>query len=472
MVFKNLLIYTSLTLALTSCAKIGIIVKPTPPTTPVSTYHIIEDFESGTKGGYAPADVSLPTGSWNLNNALIGNLAADLKQGNKSVRMKTGTLSMNFDLKGLTALIVAHGKYGTDPSSTWKLLYSTDGGTTFTQFGPDIVETNTSLKIDTFKVAGAATIRFQIQNTGSTANARINLDNITFEGTGDPGVQVGTPDTPPADTTATGVISGTRGIDAGPDAEPEVGDNSNLLFGNPSNASSATPDNFYLDQKYYSESYSSSRSIPNWVSWHLDATNITNATGRLDNFAGFNGLPQDYYVVQSDSYKGSGFDRGHNCPSADRTSSTAANGATFLMTNMIPQAPRNNQQTWAGFENYLRTQVLAGNEIYIIMGNYGTGGTGSNGVATSVNNLGKIAVPANVWKIAVIIPAGDGDVSRISATTRVIAINTANNNTIDPDWKKYIVSVRDIEKVTGYNLLSALPTSIQDQIETKKDLGN
>ncbi|WP_255412675.1 DNA/RNA non-specific endonuclease [Chitinophaga sp. S165] len=38
-------------------------------------------------------------------------------------------------------------------------------------------------------------------------------------------------------------------------------------------------------------------------------------------------------------------DRGHNCPSADRTSTTA-NSSTFLMTNMIPQAPQNNQQTW------------------------------------------------------------------------------------------------------------------------------
>ena len=49
----------------------------------------------------------------------------------------------------------------------------------------------------------------------------------------------------------------------------------------------------------------------------------------------------------STSYSGSGFDRGHNCPSADRTGSTADNTATFLMTNMMPQAPTNNQQTWA-----------------------------------------------------------------------------------------------------------------------------
>nr|WP_255496350.1 DNA/RNA non-specific endonuclease [Mucilaginibacter sp. FT3.2] len=200
----------------------------------------------------------------------------------------------------------------------------------------------------------------------------------------------------------------------------------------------------------------------------MDATNITNASARLDNFAGFNGLPTGFFEVQSNSYSGSGFDRGHNCPSADRTSSVNANSATFLMTNMIPQAPQNNQQTWAGLENYLREQVVAGNEVYIVMGSYGTGGSGSNGSATTITS-GHVTVPSNVWKVAVIVPTGDGDLARITTTTRVIAVNTPNINTINADWKQYRVTVRDIEKATGYNLLSNLPQAVQDVVETKKD---
>lgn len=141
------------------------------------------------------------------------------------------------------------------------------------------------------------------------------------------------------------------------------------------------------------------------------------------------------------------------------------------MTNMIPQAPQNNQQTWANLENYIRVQVVAGNEAYIIMGSYGTGGTGSNGAATTIN-AGHVNVPSNIWKVAVIIATGDNDINRVSSTTRVIAVNTPNINTTDSDWKKYIVTVRDIEKATGYNLLSALPQTVQDDIENKKDAGN
>ncbi|AYL95586.1 DNA/RNA non-specific endonuclease [Mucilaginibacter celer] len=477
MKINNLLIGLGLTLTFAGCSK-DLKTTPTPPksgdttvTTPPAPvpYTITEDLENGSKTAYAAADVSLGTGSWNFDNALVGNLAADLKNGSKSIRMKNGAITMNFDIKGLTTLYFKHGKYGTDAASNLQVLMSTDGGATYTQVGSDIPDNNTVLVTDSFKVS-AAKVRFQIKNT--TTN-RVNIDDIIFKGTGDPGITIGTPDTGGSDTTGTSNSTTPRDVTAGADAQPTTGDNSNLLFGNPSNATAtlATMDNYLIDQKYYVESYNATKGEPNWVSWHLDGTNTTNATGRLDNFAGWSGLPTGWYQVESNSYSGSGFDRGHNCPSADRTSSTNANSATFLMTNMIPQAPQNNQQTWANLENYLREQVVAGNEVYIIMGSYGTGGTGSKGAATTINN-GHVNVPANVWKVAVIIPKGDGDVARVTASTRVIAVNTPNINTIDGDWTKYITTVKSIETATGYTLLSSLPAAVRTALETKVDNGS
>jgi endonuclease G len=467
---KKTLLFYGLALLIAGCSKKSVDTEITDPVIPPMSYTISEGFENtAAKGAYAAADVSTPTGSWNLNDALIGNSAADLKEGLKSIRLKTGKVTMNFDVAGLTMLYVKHGKYGKDASSTWQLLMSTDGGTTYTQVGTDIMDDNTTLKLDSFKVSTTAKVRFQIKNEGTT---RINLDDITFKGFGDPGIVSGTPDTNPVDTVSTGGNVGTpRGITAGIDAQPITGDNSNALFGNPSDATTLMPDNYLLDQSYYVESYSSSRGTPNWVSWHLDVSNFSGVTKRLDNFAAFTGIPASAFAVQSNSYKDSGFDRGHNTPSGDRTSSIDANSATFLMTNMIPQAPQNNQQTWEGLETYLRARALEGNEVYIIMGSYGSGGVGTNGSFTTIAG-GKITVPSNVWKIAVIIPTGDGDVSRVSATTRVIAVNTPNINVIDTNWKKYRVTVRDIEKVTGYHLLSNLPQAVQDAIETKVDTAN
>jgi endonuclease G len=245
----------------------------------------------------------------------------------------------------------------------------------------------------------------------------------------------------------------------------------NLALGNPSGAvaSTAYPTNYLLTKTQYTMSYNRDQGKPNWVSWHLSSAWL-GSTARQDDFRADATLPTGWYQVKATDYSGSGFDRGHNCPSADRTGSTTDNSATFLMSNMMPQAPQNNQQTWANLENYSRTLVNAGNELYIICGSYGKGGTGSNGYYTTVAG-GNVTVPANCWKVIVVLPNGSSDVSRITTSTRVIAINTPNNNSLSTSWGSYRTSVDAIEAATGYDLLSAIPASIQSTLEARTDSG-
>jgi endonuclease G len=193
-------------------------------------------------------------------------------------------------------------------------------------------------------------------------------------------------------------------------------------------------------------------------------------TPRQDNFAADNSLPSTWFKATSSSYTGSGFDRGHNCPSADRTGSIADNSATFLMTNMMPQAANNNQRTWAGLENYCRTLVDAGNELYVICGSYGTGGTGINGYVTTIAG-GKITVPKRCWKVVVVLPNGTSDASRVTTGTRVIAIDTPNDQSVATTWGTYRTTVDAIEQATGYNLLSAVSSTVQATIESRIDNG-
>jgi endonuclease G, mitochondrial len=442
---------------------------PTVQLTAPKPYTLTETFETGKKTKYTPADIQLSTGSWNFSDAIIGNKKTDLKNGEASGRLRNGALIMNFDVYDVNQISIKHAKYSADKSSTWQLLLSTDSGKTYSQLGDDILENNDTLKADSFLVNIKGRVRFQIKKSGYS---RINIDDITFKGFGDPGIIAGMADTLKIDTATSKKTAKSRGVIIGPDAPPAIGDNNNLLFGNPSNATTSMvmTDNYLMDMGYYVESYNNSRGGPNWVSWHLDASNITTTAKRVNNFAAFSDLPKSFYPVQNTSYTASGFDRGHNCPSADRSSSANANASTFLMVNMIPQVPKNNQQTWGKFENYLRVQVLAGNEVYIIMGSYGKGGTGTKGYFTIIDK-GKITVPSNIWKVAVIIPAGNNDVNRVNNKTRVIAVDTPNNNTINPDWTQYIVTVDMIEKMTGYNLLSSLPKNIQDVVESKIDSG-
>ncbi len=247
----------------------------------------------------------------------------------------------------------------------------------------------------------------------------------------------------------------------------------NMALGNPSGAvanSSTYPNNYLMTKTQYTMSYNNSKKTCNWVSWQLSSAWL-GSTARQDNFSADNTLPSGWVQVGNTDYSGSGFDRGHMCPSADRTGSVADNSATFLMTNMIPQAPNNNQITWANLENYCRTLVNAGNELYIISGPWGQGGTGSAGTKTTISTK-SIVVPAYTWKIIVVLPVGSSDVTRITSSTRVIAVWMPNTQTVNSQsWGYYRKSVDYIESQTGYNFLSNVSTTIQNTIEAKVDAG-
>ncbi|PJJ53318.1 DNA/RNA non-specific endonuclease [Hymenobacter chitinivorans] len=247
---------------------------------------------------------------------------------------------------------------------------------------------------------------------------------------------------------------------------------SHLTMGNPSGAitdATNSPNNYLMSKAQYVLSYSRDKGKPNWVSWHLSSAWL-GSTPRQDNFSSDATLPSTWFHATSSSYTGSGFDRGHNCPSADRTGSVADNSATFLMTNMMPQAANNNQQTWAGLENYERTLVSQGYELYVICGSYGSGGTGVNGYATTIAG-GKITVPARCWKVVVVLPEGSSDASRVTTGTRIIAIDTPNTTSISSSWGSYRTTVDAIEAATGYNILSAVSSTVQSTIEARVDSG-
>lgn len=244
-----------------------------------------------------------------------------------------------------------------------------------------------------------------------------------------------------------------------------------MLLGNPSGATTDVRNynNYLLMKPQYALSYNRDRGTPNWVSWHVSNAWLGNSP-RQDNFRSDASLPEGWYRVTASSYSGSGFDRGHNAPSADRTKSEEDNAATFLMTNMIPQAPKNNQENWAKLEEYTRELVRQGQEVYVIMGSYGVGGTGSEGTAKRIDE-GHVTVPSRIWKVLVVLPEGNNDLSRITTETRVIAVNTPNTNSVRSDWTSYLTSVDAIEKATGYDLLYEVPAMIQEVLESRVDEG-
>lgn len=404
----------------------------------MATAYMLENFESGSKTFYAGASVTLSTGSWYLNNALIGTSTSDRKNGSKAVRIvNTGKVTMQFDkTNGASTVEVFHAKFGSDGNSTWELWVSTNSGSSWSKVGSTVTTSSTTLTKATFTVNLSGNVRFEIRKV-SGGSYRINIDDFKVY-----------------------------------DYSTSPTRDNNMALGNPSGAVASTvyPNNYLMVKPQYALSYNNSKLTCNWVSWHLSSAWLGSAP-RQNDFRADNTLPSSWVWVGGTDYSGSGFDRGHMCPSADRTGSIIDNSSTFLMTNMVPQAPNNNRITWAKLEDYCRKLIDAGNELYIISGPWGKGGTGSAGYKTTISTK-NITVPAYVWKVIVVLPVGSNDVSRISTSTRVIAVWMPNTQTVsNQSWGYYRTTVDYIESQTGYNFLSNVSSSIQSVIESRIDTG-
>ncbi|MFN2579063.1 MAG: Ig-like domain-containing protein [Pyrinomonadaceae bacterium] len=244
-----------------------------------------------------------------------------------------------------------------------------------------------------------------------------------------------------------------------------------LTMGNPSNATASLSDfdNYLMQKPTYSLSYNRDKGTPNWVSWHLDSS-WYGTLARVDTFRPDPAVDPSWYRVQGFDYSGSGFDRGHMTPNADRDNQNRIpiNQETYLMSNMVPQAPDNNQGPWAALEAYLRTQTDAGSEIYIVSGPNGVGGVGSasiNTVTTIAN--GHVTVPSSTWKVALVLPQATGDdTARVTCSTRTIAVIMPNVQGIRSNsWETYLTTVDAVEQLTGYDFFSNLPPAVQACIE-------
>jgi endonuclease G len=423
-----------------------------------------EDFEGDKKGSYVNEKIRLRSGDWLFEDAMIGSTQEDRKSGNQAVRIRNqGRITMTFDLTGGASLVtLRHASYGNDAASDWELWFSTDKGKNWKKVEPRITSVNKFQKAS-FLLNTKEALRLQIRKVSGIKN-RLNFDDLAVEPFGSALAknQPKQPEEKPTPSPAPPLLPNKSAIrTTAPD--PTF----HLALGNPSKATAdlKNSENYLMTKPQYAISYNRSKGMPNWVSWYVNSSWLGKAE-RQNDFRPDKDLPTGWYRVTPTDYAGSGFDRGHVCPSADRQNSEENNSATFLMTNMFPQSPDNNQGPWEKLEAYCRRLVEKNIELYIIAGQYGVGGSGSSGPKKDLK--AKVTVPAHTWKVVVVLPEGENDISRINANTRVIAIDIPNVQGIKEDyWTKYSTSVAAIEKATGYDLLSNVPKPIQEVLESK-----
>lgn len=117
----------------------------------------------------------------------------------------------------------------------------------------------------------------------------------------------------------------------------------------------------------YTYCYDKEKHVALWVAYPLNTVLIGEGS-RTDEWAPDPSLSEIYQPVLYRGFKyGSGFDRGHQIPSADRLD-PEANKQTFVFTNATPQLHDFNGGIWAELEKAVRSWAKRSDTLYVVTG--------------------------------------------------------------------------------------------------------
>lgn len=198
----------------------------------------------------------------------------------------------------------------------------------------------------------------------------------------------------------------------------------------------------------YTFSYSEAHEQSEWVAYYLDSRDITNTNFERPFFE------QDPLVETESAdwrnYKKSGYDKGHLCPAGDRKKSFDDYTETFFTSNISPQEHEFNSGVWNRLEEKVRYWAIKSDGLYLV-----TGGVLSDNLKT----IGKedVSVPNYFYKVLL---AKDG--------SKMIGFLVPHENSNKPLYE-FVVSVDEIEKMTGIDFYPNLEDTIENQLESKSD---
>lgn len=234
----------------------------------------------------------------------------------------------------------------------------------------------------------------------------------------------------------------------------------------------------------YSVEWDNAKIANRWTCYQLHEGNSMSTVDRNDDFKA------DLEVFTSSQltdYSGSGFSRGHLCPSADRLCSKEQNKQTFFLTNMQPQYQSHNGGLWGRLEEEVRDFATDDSKtdahcdtLYIVKA-----ATISDKV-TVKDDKGDDVEDDGVYKKA----NGDYDLcnnrllvpkyfymallhyNKATDTYHALAFWTKHIDELQSvkNLGNYAISIKELEKRTGIDFFCNLPDVIEEEVEESIDL--
>lgn len=220
-----------------------------------------------------------------------------------------------------------------------------------------------------------------------------------------------------------------------------------------------------------------------WTCYTIhNGNNETNVSRYEGDFITETTIPQSYRT-KHDDYTGSGYSRGHLCPSAVRLCSVEQNKHTFSTANIHPQWQSHNagiwermetqERKWGGYNINGDQYSIICDTLYVVkaatIGDVTLNGITSKGVydtkTSSTKTNAHLYVPKYFYMAFL---------ARTGNTYKALAFWTEHTNDAQSGTalSSYVISIDELERRTGIDFFCNLPDDIEATVEaTTPDLG-
>lgn len=216
----------------------------------------------------------------------------------------------------------------------------------------------------------------------------------------------------------------------------------------------------------YSICWNRDKLIPMWVAYPMHRC-YDGSAGRNDVWNYDPQIPSSYQPNLGSSYLGS-YSRGHMIASSDRQVSPAANRQTFYYTNMCPQIQNEfNGGVWQSLEKRVQSyDWICDDTLYVVSGAAMIG----DYKYTSTKSNQKVAVPTHFYKVLARSRSGKtgkalGELNDDQVKCVGFWLDHFGYDTKDKISRKEMVSVSEIERLTGFTFFPELSDEVKSSYE-------
>ncbi len=204
--------------------------------------------------------------------------------------------------------------------------------------------------------------------------------------------------------------------------------------------------NQIIHHQNYSLSYSEPHEQAEWVAYELKASHLSYTNHKRPYFEIDKSVKTG--AAHWRNYKSSGYDKGHLCPAGDRRYTKKAHDETFLTSNVSPQKHKFNSGLWNRLEKKVRYWARKNDGIFVV-----TGGVLKKGLKTIGDE--DVSVPNQFYKVIL---------NNTNGKIKVLAF-LMNHQDSDLPLYKFVVSIDEIEALTGIDFFPELEDTIEDRLE-------